>query len=51
MARTTFKKVLKIIIENILVKYSKNNKIENLVISNNKPNSLIGKINSTNKKY
>ena len=34
-----------------MVEYSKNNKIEALVTSNNKSNSLIGKINSTNKGY
>jgi hypothetical protein len=34
-----------------LVEYSKNNKIEALVTSNNKANSLIGRINSTNKDY
>jgi hypothetical protein len=51
MARTTFKNIPEIIIENILVESSKNNKIEVLVTSNNKPNSLIGRINSTNKGF
>jgi hypothetical protein len=34
-----------------LAKYSKNNKTEALVTSNNKPNSLIGKIDNTNKGF
>jgi hypothetical protein len=34
-----------------LAEYSKNNKIETLVTSNNKSNSLIGKIDSTNKGF
>ena len=51
MARTTFENISEITIENILIKSSKNNKIEVLVTSNNKPNSLIDKINSTNKGF
>ena len=51
MARTILENIPEIIIENILVKGSKNNKIEVLVTSNNKPNSLIGGINSTNKGF
>ena len=51
MARATLKNIPEITIENILVKGSKNNKIEVLVTSNNKPNSLIGGIDSTNKGF
>jgi hypothetical protein len=51
MARATFKNIPEIIIENILVKSSKNNKIKVLVTSNNKPNSLISGINNTNKGF
>ena len=51
MARITLKNIPEITIENILVKDSKNNKIEVLVTSNNKPNSLIGEIDSTNKGF
>jgi hypothetical protein len=51
MAYIILKNIPEIIIENILVKSSKNNKIEVLVTSNNKPNSLIGKIDSTNKGF
>jgi TRAP-type uncharacterized transport system substrate-binding protein len=51
MACITLKNISEIIIENILVKYSKNNKIEALITSNNKSNSLIGEINNTNKNY
>ena len=51
MAYTTFKNIPKIIIENILAELSKDNKIEALVTSNNKSNSLISKINSTNKGF
>ena len=39
MARTTFENISKITIEDILVKYSNNNKIEVLITSNNKSNS------------
>ena len=39
MARITFKNIPEITIENILVKYSNNNKIEVLVTSNNKSNN------------
>jgi hypothetical protein len=45
------KNIPEITIENILVEYSKNNKIEALITSNNKSNSLIGRINSTNKGF
>jgi predicted double-glycine peptidase len=51
MAYITLKNIPEIIIENILVESSKNNEIEVLVTSNNKPNSLISKINSTNKGF
>jgi hypothetical protein len=51
MACIILKNIPEITIENILVKSSKNNKIEVLVTSNNKPNSLIGGINSTNKGF
>ena len=39
MARIILKNISEIIIENILVKYSNNNKIEVLVTSNNKSNN------------
>jgi hypothetical protein len=51
MARITLKNIPEIIIENILIELSKNNKIEALVTSNNKSNSLIGKIDNTNKGF
>jgi hypothetical protein len=51
MACITLKNIPEIIIEDILVESSKNNKIEVLVTSNNKPNSLIGRIDSTNKSF
>jgi hypothetical protein len=51
MAYITFKNISESIIEAILIEPSKNNKIEDLATSNNKSNSLIGRINSTNKKY
>ena len=51
IAYTTLENIPEIIIENILIEYSKNNKIEALVTSNNKSNSLISKINSTNKGF
>jgi len=51
MAYFTLESIPEIIIKNILVKYSKNNKIEALVTSNNKSNSLIGGINSANKGF
>ena len=51
MARAILKNIPEITIKNILVKGSKNNKIEVLITSNNKPNNLIGKINSTNKGF
>ena len=51
MARATLENIPEITIENILVKYSKNNKIEALVTSNNKSNNLIGEIDSTNKGF
>jgi hypothetical protein len=51
MARITLKNIPEIIIEDILAESSKDNKIEVLVTSNNKPNSLIGKINGTNKGF
>src|SRR6202030_384833 len=51
MAYTTLENIPEITIENILAESSKNNKIEVLVTSNNKPNSLIGRIDSTNKGF
>jgi hypothetical protein len=51
MAYTILESISKITIENILVELSKNNKIEALVTSNNKSNSLIGRIDSTNKGF
>jgi hypothetical protein len=50
-AYITLKNIPEIIIENILVESSKNNKTEVLVTSNNKPNSLISGIDSTNKGF
>jgi hypothetical protein len=51
IACITLENIPEIIIENILVESSKNNKIEVLVTSNNKPNSLIGGIDNTNKSF
>jgi hypothetical protein len=51
MACTILENIPEIIIENILVELSKNNKIEALVTSNNKSNSLISGINNTNKGF
>jgi hypothetical protein len=51
MARAILENIPEITIKNILVESSKNNKIEILVTSNNKPNSLIGRIDSTNKGF
>jgi hypothetical protein len=51
MAYTTFKNIPEITIKDILAKYSKNNKIEILVTSNNKSNSLMSRMNSTNKGF
>jgi hypothetical protein len=51
MAYITLENIPEITIENILAESSKNNKIEVLVTSNNKPNSLIGRIDSTNKGF
>jgi hypothetical protein len=51
MARATLKSISEIIIEDILVELSKNNKIKALVTSNNKSNNLIGKIDNTNKGF
>jgi hypothetical protein len=51
MARTTLENIPEITIKNILIESSKNNKIEILVTSNNKPNSLIGRIDNTNKGF
>jgi hypothetical protein len=50
-AYTTLKNIPEITIENILAKSSENNKIEVLITSNNKPNSLMGRIDSTNKSF
>jgi hypothetical protein len=49
MACAILENIPEITIENILVESSKDNKIKVLVTSNNKPNSLIGRIDSTNK--
>jgi hypothetical protein len=51
MVCITLENIPEIIIEDILIESSKNNKIEVLVTSNNKPNSLISRINSTNKGF
>ena len=51
MAYITLENIPKIIIEDILIKGSKNNKIEVLVTSNNKPNNLISGIDNTNKGF
>jgi hypothetical protein len=51
MAYIILESIPEITIEDILVKYSKNNKIKALVTNNNKSNSLIGKMNSTNKGF
>jgi hypothetical protein len=51
MAYAALENIPEIIIENILVELSENNKIEALVTSNNKSNSLIGKMDSTNKGF
>jgi hypothetical protein len=51
MAYIILKNIPEIIIEDILVESSKNNEIEVLVTSNNKPNNLIGRINGTNKGF
>jgi hypothetical protein len=51
MARAALENIPKIIIEDILVENSKDNKIEVLVTSNNKPNSLISGIDNTNEGF
>ena len=51
MAYIILKNISEIIIKDILIKPFKNIKTENLAISNNKSNNLIGKINNINKKY
>jgi hypothetical protein len=51
MARIILENIPEITIKDILVKYSKNNKIKALVISNNKFNSLIDRIDNTNKGF
>jgi hypothetical protein len=51
MACITLENIPEITIENILAESSKDNKIEVLVTSNNKPNSLIGRIDNTNKGF
>jgi hypothetical protein len=50
-ACTALKNIPEITIEDILIEYSKNNKTEALITSNNKSDSLIGGINSTNKGF
>jgi hypothetical protein len=51
MACIILENILEITIENILVESFKDNKIEVLVTSNNKPNNLIGRIDNTNKGF
>jgi hypothetical protein len=51
MARAILKNIPEITIKDILVESSKDNKIKILITSNNKPNSLIGGIDSTNKGF
>jgi hypothetical protein len=51
MACIILENISEITIEDILIEYSENNKIEALVTSNNKSNSLIGGINSINKGF
>jgi hypothetical protein len=51
MACATLENISEITIEDILAESSENNKIEVLVTSNNKPNSLIGGIDGTNKGF
>jgi hypothetical protein len=51
MARAILENIPEITIEDILVESSKDNKIKVLVTSNNKPNSLISGIDSTNKGF
>jgi hypothetical protein len=51
MAYTVFENISEITIEDILVEYSKNNKIEALITSNNKSDSPIGGIDGTNKGF
>ena len=50
-ARAALENIPEIIIENILAEDSKDNKIEVLVTSNNKPNSLISGIDSANEGF
>jgi hypothetical protein len=50
-AYITLENIPEITIEDILAESSKDNKTEVLVTSNNKPNSLIGGIDSTNKGF
>jgi hypothetical protein len=51
MARATLENIPEITIKDILAESSKDNKIEVLVTSNNKPNNLIGRIDSANKGF
>src|ERR1700691_4575972 len=51
MACAALENISEITIENILVEYSENNKIEALVTSNNKSDSLIGGMNGTNEGF
>jgi hypothetical protein len=51
MACIILKNIPEITIEDILIEYSKNNKIEALVTSSNKSNSLIGRMDGTNKGF
>jgi hypothetical protein len=50
-ARATLENIPEITIEDILAKRSENNETEALVTSNNKSNSLIGGIDSTNEGF
>src|ERR1700693_245100 len=50
-ARTALKNIPEITIEDILTEYSENNKIEALITSNNKSNSLMGRMDGTNEGF
>ena len=51
MARIILENIPEIVLEDMLVEGSKNNKIEVLVTSNNKPNSLISRIDGINEGF
>jgi hypothetical protein len=50
-ARAILKNIPEITIKDILIESSKDNEIEILVTSNNKPNSLMSEMNGTNKGF